>query len=877
MEVDPLLAGSGAPPAGAAERGSILRWVGPILVLATIVAAGWALHHELRQVHYRDLVHQFHSLSGTRIAQAIGLTLGAYAVLSGYDFIALRAIGKPIAAHRILFSSFIAYAMSQTLGFPLLTGGSVRYRFWSTWGLDTTEIASAMSYVVATFTIGLLAVIGVVLMAEPRGTATLLRLPIQSLWPVGAGCLAVVAGYLARSLVQRQPMLWRGVRLPVPPFRLAAAQLVVAALDWSLAAGVLFVLLPPGHGLTFPVVLGAFMMAQFAGIVSHVPGGLGVFEGLMVVILGRQLQVSSVLGSLLMFRAIYYLLPFAMGAVMLGVWEAVRQRARVIVAAQRAGWAAGLLSTRWLPGLLPFVLGGAAFIAGVILVASGATPSVHGRVRLLNDLLPLAAIEVSHFIGSLAGGALMVLGWALTRRLDAAYRLTQGLLGVGIIASLLKGLDWEEALALSGVLVLLLPARQFFYRRSALTAEPLSPGWLVAIVAVLGFTAWLGVFSYKHLDYSTELWWQFTLRGDAPRYLRALVGVMVPITTFAFARLFRHATAKPAPPSAAELSNVAVLAKSSTSAVAHLALLGDKTILMSESGKGFLMYAVAGRSWVAMGDPIGPLADQRELVWTFRELVDRHGGWTVFYEVSGNHLSFYIDLGLTLMKMGEEAIVPLPGFSLEGSHRRGLRRTHRDVLAAGVSFMVEPAARVPELQSELEAVSDQWLAAKRTREKGFSMGRFDAEYLRWFPIAVVRVEGRVVAFANLWCAPAGGELSMDLMRYSAAAPDGVMTYLFIEMMLWGKANGYQSFNLGMAPLSGLDSRALAPLWTRAGAFLSRHGESLYHFKGLRLYKDKFDPVWRPRYIASPAGLALPRIVANIASLISGGLVGAVRK
>ena len=108
MEVDPLLAGSGAPPAGAAERGSILRWVGPILVLATIVAAGWALHHELRQVHYRDLVHQFHSLSGTRIAQAIGLTLGAYAVLSGYDFIALRAIGKPIAAHRILFSSFIA-------------------------------------------------------------------------------------------------------------------------------------------------------------------------------------------------------------------------------------------------------------------------------------------------------------------------------------------------------------------------------------------------------------------------------------------------------------------------------------------------------------------------------------------------------------------------------------------------------------------------------------------------------------------------------------------------------------------------------------------------------------------------------------------------
>ena len=853
------------------------RWFWPSLMLAAVMAGIWAVHHELRQVHYHDLVAELGNLGGGQVAKAIALALAAYAVLPGYDAIALSAIGKPIAAYRVVFSSFIAYSMSQTLGFPLLTGGSVRYRFWSHWGLNSTEIASAMSYVAATFTIGLVAVTGVVLIAEPRGTAALLRLPIPSLWPVGVLCLVLVAAYLGRCLVRREPLVWRGWHLPIPPFRLAVAQLVVAGVDWILAAAVLHVLLPPSHGLAFPALLGAFMVAQFAAIVSHVPGGLGVFEGIMVVLLRPYLEPPSVIGALLAFRAVYYLLPFGIGLLLLGISETFQQRTQLAVAAERAGRFANVLTARWIPGLLPFVLGGAAFGAGVILLVSGATPSIHSRVRFLDDLLPLGVIELSHFVASLAGGGLIVLGWALTRRLDAAYRLTQGLLGIGIVTSLLKGLDWEEAAALTVVFLLLLPAHRFFYRRAALTGEPFSPGWIVAIVAVLTFAAWLGLFSYKHLAFSTELWWQFTAHGDAPRYLRAMIGVMVPVATFAFARLFRHTPVEAKLPDAADIARAAVIAKGATSGVANLALLGDKALHFSDTGGAFLMYGVAGRSWVAMGDPIGPEDEQRELVWTFREMVDRHGGWTVFYEASRDYLPLYVDLGLTLLKLGEEAIVSLADFGLEGGHRRGLRRTRKDVLAAGAGFAIEPIERVSELLPDLKAISDQWLEAKHAREKGFSLGRFDEAYLRWFPVAVVRIEGRIVAFANLWCAPAGGELSMDLMRYSSAAPDGVMTFLFIEMMLWGKANGYRTFNLGMAPLSGLESRALAPLWTKAGAFLSRHGESVYHFQGLRQFKEKFDPVWRSKYLASPAGLALPRILTNVASLISGGLTGILRK
>jgi phosphatidylglycerol lysyltransferase len=184
---------------------------------------------------------------------------------------------------------------------------------------------------------------------------------------------------------------------------------------------------------------------------------------------------------------------------------------------------------------------------------------------------------------------------------------------------------------------------------------------------------------------------------------------------------------------------------------------------------------------------------------------------------------------------------------------------------------------VPPLMPTLRAISDAWLAEKNSREKGFSLGRFDETYLAHHPIALIHFGGQAVAFANLWTSPTLDELSVDLMRWSPGAPPGMMDFLFLKLMLWGQETGYAKFNLGMAPMSGLENRTLAPLWSKAGALVYRFGEHFYNFRGLRQYKEKFDPDWEPRYIATPGGLALPRILANVASLISGGLGGIVRK
>jgi lysylphosphatidylglycerol synthetase-like protein (DUF2156 family) len=489
--------------------------------------------------------------------------------------------------------------------------------------------------------------------------------------------------------------------------------------------------------------------------------------------------------------------------------------------------------------------------------------------------LPPAKLYVAQI--ALAGTGLLLLARGLQRKLDAAYLLTIFLLGLGIVASVFKGLDYEEAIILALLLMALFPARRHFYRKASFFSQRFNPGWIAAIIIVLLCSLWLGIFSYKHIEYSSDLWWRFTLHGNTPRFLRAQVGVFGVLLFFSLSILIRPARPKFDVSGHAQLHQILPIVKTSDNTAANLALLDDKVFLLNQKKNAFIMYRVEGRSWIALGDPIGPQEEWVELIWQFREICDRNDGWPVFYEVGHQYLYLYLDLGLKLLKLGEAARVPLETFSLEGGPRKELRHTKRKLEKEGFTFKVIPTEDLPSHLPKLKQISDAWLSLKKTREKGFSLGFFNENYLRYFPAGVVIKDEQILAFSNIWQGAGQLECSIDLMRHLPEAPNGLMEYLFVELMLWGKQQGYRWFNLGMAPLSGLENHELAPFWNRLGAFIFRHGEHFYNFKGLRQYKDKFDPVWEPRYLAVPNVVALPRIFGNLGSLVSGGITGVVSK
>lgn len=847
----------------------LLHGLAPLVGLLLFTIALWMLHHTLRNYHYHDVIRSLQELPISRIMTALALTALNYAALTAYDTLAVRYIQHPLSYGKIAFASFIGYVFSHNIGLSILGGSAVRYRLYSAWGLSTLEITKVVAFCTLTFWLGLFTTGGATFLLEPTEIPDLLRLPFSSIRPVGVLLLILVGGYLLWSTFRKRPLSIRGWEFSAPRLTIALPQTAVSAVDWALAGGVFYALLPPSANLSYPSVLSVFLLAQIAGLISHVPGGLGVFEAVVLHLLSPTISASSVLGSLLVYRVIYYLLPLVLGAALLGTHETLQNKARL----QRVTRFFG----QWIPELVPHALALTIFVGGAILLFSGATPSVHTRLAWLRDVIPLPVMELSHFLGSLAGLGLLLLARGLQQRLDAAYFLTVALLGAGMLFSLLKGLDYEEAMALGIMLAALTPCRGHFYRKTSLIGERFTPAWIAAIALALLGSIWLGVFSHKHVEYSNELWWQFSFSGDAPRFLRATAGVVTVAIFVAIATLLRPAPPEPSLPNPQELETAWSITRQSRRTAVNLALLEDKALLFNDARTAFIMYGVEGRSWVALGDPVGPEKEMGELTWRFRELSDRHNGWTVFYQIDRDYLHLYLDLGLTLLKLGEEARVPLPAFSLEGGSRKGLRHTLHRMEKEGCVFHVIPAEAVPPLIPRLRAISDAWLTEKNVREKRFSLGSFNAAYLTRFPAAIVQKHEQIVAFANLWPGAEKEELSIDLMRYDPHASDGTMDFLLVQLMLWGKQQGYQWFNLGMAPLSGLEARPLAPLWSRLGAFVFRHGEHFYNFQGLRDYKEKFDPEWTPKYLASPGGLSIPRILTDIAALIAGGLKGVVAK
>lgn len=847
---------------------SLRRHLAAIIPVVLFAAAIVALHRVGGEFHLQDVLAEFASIEAWQIAAAMALAAGSYVALTGYESLALRYVGRSLPWRQYGLTSFVSYAVGHNVGVAALSGGAVRYRMYSPLGLGAADIARIVGFCTLTFGLGMTTLAGVSLVSHAGEAASLLHAPAALSTSLGVAMLSAVSLYLLACAYVRTPLSWRGWTVPLPAGRIAIRQVAIASVDLVLASATLYVLLPQSVNLSFLTFAGLYMVALAAGLLSAVPGGIGVFESVLVLLL-PEVPTASLLGALLGYRLVYYALPFVVAVLVLSLHELGRQRRRL---SDALSW-----TRRSLDFVVPQAMALLAFAAGFVLLLSGATPGITSRLSELDRLLPLPVLELSHLAGSAVGVALLILARGLVLRLDGAWHVTMWLLGAGAIASLLKGLDYEEATLLVSAMLPLWWTRGQFYRKASLLAEPLSPAWLASTVVAIGASVWVGFLAYREVPYANELWWQFELDAHAPRMLRASLLAVLTLGAFAVMRLMTPARSAAPRPAQADLERALPVIRRSPDTTANVALLADKTLLFSDSGRSFVMYGVARRSWIAMGDPVGEADEREDLVWRFREMADRAGAACVFYQVAPEHLATYVDAGLALSKLGEEARVPLEAFTLEGSARAGLRQSHRRAQRDGLGFRIVSPAEAAVLMPRLRGISDDWLRSKSTAEKGFSIGRFDEAYLRWFPIALVEASSQVVAFANLWESESREELSVDLMRHATAAPKGVMDFLFVELMLWGRARGYRWFNLGMAPLAGLERHRLAPAWHKIGHFVYRYGEDFYNFEGLRQYKEKFLPQWRPRYLAAPGGLALPKVILDVTALISGGLVETVRR
>lgn len=838
----------------------VKRLVSYLLPAIVFTLALWTLD---KQIHHLSLVYVLKSIARiplSHIGISVFLTILSYSALTGYDYLAARHINQPLPYKQVAKTSFISTSISYSVGFNFLTGGSLRYRLYSGYGLSLSQIWEIIIFCISTFWIGFCFIAGLLFTFYPLKLSEYIpEIPIP-LNIIGILLLLLLAVYFYFSFRKRELEV-KGHKIRVPEPKIAFMQLALSSGDYLLPGTIIYLLLPSNPQLTLLHVLVFFALAQLIGLISTVPGGLGVFEAVMLFMLEPYFATVDIIRPLVLFRLVYYFVPFLLGFLTL-IFHEFEERKETLKKIGRVTYSS-------LSEIIPQIFSVFVFLGGISLLFSGAMPSNPRYLHEISYIVPLPLIEASRLFGSIIGVLLLLLANGLWKRIDGAYVLSLIVLFLGGIFALLKDFDVHEATVLFTMFILLLPSRKHFYRKSSLLHQSFSRENIIAIVLVLVSFVWLGFFSYRNVEYSNELWWQFGVNSQASSFLRAMVGVFFLLLVLGVMKMLSPFSRDIHIPGNEEIELAKSIVKESQETWGNLAFTGDKHLLFDDRKKAFLMYGVSGKSWIAMGDPVGQSDQIKELIWDFYEMSKLHQGRAVFYEVSEKYITIYLDIGLTLIKIGEEAKVPLKLFSLEGSAGKDFRYTVRNVEKKGYRFEIVPPEEVTALILELKKVSDAWLEIKTGKEKRFSVGFFDEKYLSNFPLALVRNDEEIVAFANIWAGGNGEELSVDLMRYGSNAPDRTMEYLFVKLMLWGKENGYSRFSLGMAPLSGLEKRQFAPLWHKVGSLIFANGDYIYNYKGLRDFKEKFNPVWSPKYVALPTGLKKSLALKDIATLISG--------
>jgi len=530
---------------------------------------------------------------------------------------------------------------------------------------------------------------------------------------------------------------------------------------------------------------------------------------------------------------------------------------------------------------------------GVVNVLSAVVPSMKYRLRLLEQYSPFTISTGGHLTSALAGFALLLLSVSLWRRKQLGWILTFAILLISIPTHLLKGLDYEEATLAALLAGLLFYLRPYFHARSD---SPSIKQGLLTLLAAFSFTITYGVLGFylldRHFKISFGFWVairqtvvMFTEFYDPGlqslpitkfgSYFADSIYVVGAVTlSYALIMLLRPVLNRRIATDDERTRAWNIVRAHGRTSIARYTLFDDKHFFFA-SDNSFISYALENRVALALGDPIGPPDSISDSISSFKLFCVPNDWLPAFYQVLPDHLDIYKSAGFDVLLLGQEAVVDLSKFTLEGSENKTLRNSYNKVVRNGYRYDVVQPPYSPRMLRELNLISNEWLSSRAATEMRFSLGWFDEAYLNTCPILLVRDrEGFIEAFANIVPEFQNNEVAVDLMRHRAQVDSGLMDFLFVSLFTWAKEQNYASFNLGLSALSGVGAQVDGPVIERALHYIYQNVNRFYNFRGLHAFKEKFHPVWSPRYLVYSGASNLPAVgVSMLNANLGGSLFG----
>ena len=293
-----------------------------VAIAAILLIAIRALHQTLAGYHWSELLMDLKERGAPTLIVANMLALTGYGMMTGYDAVAFRYIEHTLPYRWIALASFTGYAINNSLGLSGVVGSALRYRFYRRWGVAGGDIARVFVFCTVTYWLGFVLLGGTVFLLWPPLAPSSLHLPFGSIRVLGMLLLVPAFSYFAWVLVRRKPLRLRKIEVRLPNRTIFVAQVAISMADWVIAGAVLHTILPTSDDVPFVTTLAIFLLAQIGGLISNVPGGLGVFEAIALVFLRPHFSAAEIVSSLLAFRGIYFLLPLMIALFLLAGHEA---------------------------------------------------------------------------------------------------------------------------------------------------------------------------------------------------------------------------------------------------------------------------------------------------------------------------------------------------------------------------------------------------------------------------------------------------------------------------------------------------------------------------------------------------------------------------
>jgi phosphatidylglycerol lysyltransferase len=821
-----------------------------LLVLSTIEIRKFAM-----DLNIQLLQHEISQIPIAKLVVVLLITIGAIFPMLFYDAVIIKILGIKIPKKQFIKQSLIINSFSNLIGFGGIIGAMLRTVFYQKDKFEKGNLLKTIAVVSLFFLTGISLLSWIVLVGY-RHIPLLVHTKWLYLAVIGVGL------YLPTLMAIT---LWRDKKAADPSITIQMKFLLIfiSILEWS-AIFLVFCLLASILSISIPFgdLFAIYIVAACAGIVSLIPGGLGSFD--LVFIWGTDhlgIPNEKVVVLLLLYRIGYFFIPFLVGAFLFLkiYWEK-----------WNVNW--GNLPNVLIQHISHWMLTILIFISGLILLLSAALPGIIERLKMTEDILSLPIISLSHQLSVATGFILLGLSRGIQYKVKRAYYLTIVALFLAVLFSLFKGFDYEEAIFLLVVALLLRISKARFYRVSyVLTWGKMTFDIFIMILITLMYLL-IGFSNLPTPKFSIPAkFLPYIITDYQDLFYSAFIGLIIAIIIFCIGNFMGKSQKWLMESSKSQEEKIYEhIHKYNGNVLTHLIFLHDKYVFWNSKDNVLFSFQKFADKIVVLGDLTGEKSEFPHAIEEFLIISDLYGYTPVFYENSNDMLPILHENGFDFFKLGEEAFVDLENFSLSGKKMRTIRNVKNKFERENFIFEIIEPPFSDDLLHKLKTVSNEWLAGKR--EKGFSLGFFDEAYLNRSEIAILKnINEEAIGFASLMPVYDNSQtISVDLMRFIPSSPSGTMDFIFLSLFEWAKEKGYNQFNLGMAPLSNVGLSKYSFFSEKVAAQIYLHGQVFYHFQGLRKFKEKYNVTWVPKYLAYRKKSSLPITMAQVTMLIGKG-------